>query len=161
MPCIITSWEENDPHIGIERTHPWNYAANKEDHGQENQTSLVCLEGDTTCYFLPYHGCGPIDMLKNDSSVKLLQFEEGNKGGDVAGEGMESDNDDGGEDDEGEIWSDEGWSAYSFVTRKQLWFRRAVFDYKEKFKQEYNWSTKSDCTVMHARRADAILDDRH
>lgn len=161
VPCIITSWEENDPHIGIERTHPWNYAANKEDHGQENQTSLVCLAGDTTCYFLPYHGCGPIDMLKNDSSVKLLQFEEGNKGGDVAGEGMESDNDDGGEDDEGEIWSDEGWSAYSFVTRKQLWFRRAVFDYKEKFKQEYNWSTKSDCTVMHVRRADAILDDRH
>ncbi|KAL3780454.1 hypothetical protein ACHAW5_004580 [Stephanodiscus triporus] len=142
VPCIITNWEENDPHIGFERTHPWNYAANKKDYGQENQTSLVCEAGDTTCYFLPYHGCGPIDELKNDSSIKLLQYEEGNKGGDVS------------------IWTDEGWSAYSFVSRKQLWFRRAVFDYKEMFKRENNWSEKSDCTVMHVRRADAIF-ERH
>jgi hypothetical protein len=54
-----------------------------------------------------------------------------------------------------------GWSAYLFVTRKQLWLRRAVFDYKELFKRESNWSEKSDCTVMHVRRGDVILDTRH
>jgi hypothetical protein len=52
------------------------------------------------------------------------------------------------------ISDDVGWSAYLFITRKQLWIRRAVFDYKEIFKQESNWSEKSDCTVMHVCRSD-------
>ena len=142
VPCIITSWEQNNPQIGIERTHPWNYAANKKDHGQTNQTSLVCEAGDTTCYFLPYHGCGQIDKLKNDSSAKLLQAVEDK--GDVGSA----------------ISNEVGWSGYQFVTRKQLWLRRAVFDYKEKFKRESNWSEKSDCTVIHVRRGDVVHDGR-
>lgn len=142
VPCIMTTWEKDNRHIGVERTHPWNYAANKKDHGSPNQTSLVCEAGDTTCYFLPYHGCGLIDELKNDSSVELLEGVE-DKGFDGSG-----------------IDKEVGWSAYLFVTRKQLWLRRAVFDYKEKFKLATNWSEKSDCTVMHVRRADVILDTR-
>ena len=143
VPCIITDWEQNKSYIGLERTHPWNYAANKKDYGQANQTSLVCEAGDTTCYFLPYHGCGHVDELKNDSSVKLLLDVE-DKGSDGSS-----------------ILDEVGWSAYLFVTRKQLWLRRAVFDYKELFKRESNWSEKSDCTVMHVRRGDVILDTRH
>lgn len=142
VPCLVTSWEENDRHIGIELTHPWNYAANKKDYGSPNQTSLVCKAGDTTCYFLPYHGCGPIDELKNDSSVQILLNVE-DKGNVEAG-----------------TEDDVGWSAYTFVTRKQLWLRRAVFDYKEKFKAATNWNEQSDCTVMHVRRADVIRDTR-
>ena len=137
VPCIITLCEPDNPNIGLERTHPWHYTAkNKKDHGQANQSSLVCEAGDTTCYVLPYHGCGPIDELKNDSSVKLLQDVE-DKGGDGSA-----------------ITDEVGWSAYLFITRKQLWIRRAVFDYKENFKRESNWSEKSDCTVMHVRRSD-------
>ncbi|KAL3815470.1 LOW QUALITY PROTEIN: hypothetical protein ACHAXA_008520 [Cyclostephanos tholiformis] len=143
VPCLITAWEPHNPNIGLERTHPWNYAANKKDYGRPNQTSLVCEAGDTTCYFLPYHGCGPIDKLKNDSSVKLL-LEVEEKGVD----GYDRDN-------------DIGWAAYLFATRKQLWIRRAVFDYKELFKQKFNWYKKSDCTVMHVRRGDVIYDTRH
>jgi hypothetical protein len=66
VPLIMTSWGEDNREFGIERTHPWIYAANKKDHGKEEQPSLVCEAGDTTCYFLPYHGCGPHDALKND-----------------------------------------------------------------------------------------------
>ena len=61
--------------------HQWHYTANKKNHGQANQSSLVCEAGDTTCYFLPYHGCGPVDELKNDSSIKLLQDVEDKGGG--------------------------------------------------------------------------------
>jgi hypothetical protein len=143
VPGIITFWEPNDPHIGFELTHPWNYAANKKDYGQPDQPSLVCEAGDTTCYFLPYHGCGPIDKLKNDSSVKLLLDVE-DKGDDGSG-----------------YHDDKGWAGYLFVTRKQLWIRRAVFDYKQMFRQKFNWSKKSDCTVMHVRRGDVIYDTRH
>jgi hypothetical protein len=143
VPCIITAREQNKSYIGLERTHPWNYAANKKDYGQANQTSLVCEAGNTTCYFLPYHGCGHVDELKNDSSVKLLLDVE-DKGSDGSS-----------------ILDEVGWSAYLFVTRKQLWLRRAVFGYKELFKRESNWSEKSDCTVMHVRRGDVILDTRH
>jgi hypothetical protein len=136
VPCIITAWEPDNSNIGIELTHPWHYTANKKDYGQANQPSLVCKAGDTTCYFLPYHGCGPIDELKNDSSIKILQDVE-DKGNDGSG-----------------IHDEMGWAAYLFVTRKQLWLRRAVFDYKETFKHTSNWSDKSDCTVMHVRRSD-------
>ena len=142
VPCLMTSWEENDRHIGMELTHPWNYAANKKDYGSPNQTSLVCKAGDTTCYFLPYHGCGSIDELKNDSSVQVLLGVEDK--GNV----------------ESSVFDDVGWSAYLFVTRKQLWLRRAVFNYKEKFKAATNWNEQSDCTVMHVRRADVIRDTR-
>ena len=137
VPCIITVWEPDNPNIGTELTHPWrHYTANKKGHGQANQPSLVYKAGDTTCYFLPYHRCGPVNELKNDSSVKLLQDVEdkGNAGS--------------------QIFEEVGWSAYLFVTRKQLWLRRAVFDYKEIFKRESNWLDKSDCTVVHVRRSD-------
>ena len=142
VPCIMTSWKPDDRLIGTERIYPWNYAANKKDRGKLNQTSLVCEAGDTTCYFLPYQGCGPIDEVKNDSSVKLLEGVEFTKDG-------------------SHIWEEMGWSAYSFVTRKQLWVRRAVFDYKEKFRQRGNIKAGSDCTVMHVRRGDVVQDTRH
>ena len=111
--------------------HQWHYTAKKKDQGQANQSSLVCEVGDTTCYFLPYHGCGPVDKLKNDSSIKLLQDVEDKGGGDVSA-----------------ILDDVGWSAYLFVTRKQLWICRVVFDYKEIFKQESNWFTTCSFSPM-------------
>ena len=33
------------------------------------------------------------------------------------------------------IADDWGWSAYLFMTQKQLWLHRAVFDCKENFRQ--------------------------
>lgn len=44
------------------------------------------------------------------------------------------------------------------MTRKMLWFRRAVFDYKQAFKKENNIAADSDCTVFHVRRGDVVLD---
>jgi len=44
------------------------------------------------------------------------------------------------------------------MTRKMLWFRRAVFDYKRAFKKENNIAADSDCTVFHVRRGDVVLD---
>ncbi|GFH44127.1 hypothetical protein CTEN210_00601 [Chaetoceros tenuissimus] len=51
-----------------------------------------------------------------------------------------------------------GRDAYPFMTRKQLWLQRAVFDYKQAFKAANNITSNSDCTVIHVRRADVVLD---
>ena len=50
-----------------------------------------------------------------------------------------------------------GWSAYLFVTRKQLWFRRTVYDYKESFKLDSDWSKKSDCTALHVQNVESSI----
>jgi hypothetical protein len=57
------------------------------------------------------------------------------------------------------IADDWGWSAYLFMTRKQLWLRRAVFDCKENFRQANSIATGSECSVIHVRRSDVVLGD--
>ena len=49
-------------------------------------------------------------------------------------------------------------AAHMFMTRKTLWFRRAVYDYKLTFKESKNITADSDCTVVHVRRSDAEMD---
>jgi hypothetical protein len=49
-------------------------------------------------------------------------------------------------------------AEYMFMTRKMLWFRRAVYDYKLTFKESNNITADSDCTVVHIRRSDAEMD---
>jgi hypothetical protein len=127
----------------IEQDVPWHYAANKDDH-----SNLTCSAGDTTCYFLPYHGCTSTwnistyaSMLTLDSNVELLD--------DALPDHIE----------ESDITDDWGWSAYLFLTRKQLWLRRAVFDQKEHFRQANSIVAGSECSVIHVRRADVVLHD--
>jgi hypothetical protein len=123
---------------------PWHYTANKDD-----QSNLTCSAGDITCYFLPYHGCESIwnissyaSMLTLDSNVEILA-----------------------EDNMDEFWvepevyGDWEWSAYLFLTRKQLWLRRAVFETTEHFRHSSNIAADSDCSVIHVRRADVVLHD--
>jgi len=117
---------------------PWNYAANKND-----SSALTCEEGDTTCYFLPYHDC-------NTSAAKY--WDEQNKT-DKAKLVV-----DGSVLPEATIGQELGRNAYMFMTRKMLWFRRAVYDYKQTFKSSKNITTNSDCTVVHVRRSDAEMD---
>jgi hypothetical protein len=42
-----------------------------------------------------------------------------------------------------------------------VWVRRAVFDYKELFKKKHSIKAGSNCTAIHVRRGDVILDTRH
>ena len=116
---------------------PWHYAANKKD-----SSALTCGEGDTTCYFLPYHDC-------KTSSSKY--WKEQNESGKVE---LETSGD---LPDEADIGQELGQQAYLFMTRKMLWFRRAVFDYKQAFKKANNITADSDCTVCHVRRGDVVL----
>ncbi len=127
---------------------PWHYTANKDD-----QSNLTCPAGDITCYFLPYHGCESIwnissyaSMLKLDSNVEILEIDVENN--------MDHWN-------ESDIFNDWGWSAYLFMTRKQLWLRRAVFECTEHFRHASNIVADSDCSVIHVRRADVVLHDEY
>ena len=137
VPLVMTKWEQNNTWIDWESEHPWNYAANKKGH-----SNITCKLADTTCYFLPYHGCGPINELKN-MSVKLLEG-RGNKKIEKSSR----------------IWNELGWSAYNFMTRKQLWLRRSVFDYQKQFNEANSIISGSDCTAMHVRRSDVMVDKR-
>lgn len=104
---------------------------------------MTCDEGDTTCYFLPYHDC-------KTSARKF--WEERNETGEVeiiTDKGLPS---------EAYIQGELGTAAYMFMTRKMIWFHRAVFDYKQTFKESADIPANSDCTVVHVRRADIVLD---
>ncbi|KAL7539566.1 hypothetical protein ACHAWF_006445 [Thalassiosira exigua] len=113
-------------------------------------SALICEEGDTTCYFLPYHDCGTSSSQywrekQEDHQVKLVEGKEF-------------------ELPEGSRINEElGQHAYLFMTRKLLWLRRAVFDYKQNFKKSKNITEgpNSDCTVVHVRRADVVLHKSH
>ena len=122
--------------IKVDPEYPWHYVANKND-----SSARTCPAGDPTCYFLPYQGCGSLDELEN--SGKDIEFD------------IPLDLDRGG------IGEEIGRSAYFFLTRKQLWLRRAVFDYKEQFKRKYAEQGGTDCTVMHVRRSDIVLHFEH
>jgi len=117
---------------------PWIYTANKND-----STVLTCDEGDTTCYFLPYHDC------KTSSAKYWNEQKESGKAELVVNGDLLP---------ESGIGQELGKEAYRFMTRKMLWFRRAVFDYKQAFKKENNIAADSDCTVFHVRRGDVVLD---
>lgn len=122
---------------------PWHYTANKDD-----QSNLTCPAGDTTCYFLPYHGCNSVWNISTHASMLPLGQNVEILGDDVELHIEESD-----------VVDDWGWTAYLFMTRKQLWLRRAVFDCKEHFRQSNNIETGADCSVIHVRRADVVLHD--
>eukprot|EP00804_Cyclotella_cryptica_P014251 CCRYP_005665-RA/>CCRYP_005665-RA protein AED:0.17 eAED:0.17 QI:292/1/1/1/0.83/0.71/7/853/877 len=109
----------------------WHYAANKDDHSNK-----TCPQADLTCYFVPYHNCGSLDEIEDRvDSIKFVENEELSE--------------------ECDISDVLGQHANAYVTRKQLWLRRAVFDFKKEFKSRYN--SESDCTVIHVRRSDVIL----
>lgn len=121
--------------MGLDGDSPWwHYSANKDDGS--NQT---CSERDLTCYFLPYHNCGSLSDIRNNYAIDIVENEEVVLPAEC------------------DIFDERGRNAYLFMTRKQLWLRRAVFDFKQRFKAKL--SPESDCTVVHARRADVILHD--
>ena len=135
VPLVMTRWEKDNPWMDWKLEHPWNYAATEKDHA-----NVTCDRGDTTCYFLPYHGCGSINELKN-TSVGLLE------GGNVKDKRPGS-----------RIWDEQGWIAYNFMTRQQLWLRRAVFNYKKQFRESNNIISEFVCTGVHVRRSDVTAD---
>lgn len=138
----------NNFHAPLVLSAPWHYAAVKKD-----STHRTCSQADLTCYFLPYHNCGSLDdicgytprefgitidectgtSVERITTFKILP--------DV------------------EIWTERGFYAYQFLTRKQLWLRRAVFDFKRKFRKKHG--PESDCSVIHVRRGDIIMHEQH
>ena len=96
---------------------------------KNDASERTCSQADLTCYFLPYHSCGSLE------NVELVN--------------------DGGLPECSVISCEKGKLAYQFITRKLLWLRRAVFDYKQQFKSSY--TPESDCTLIHVRRADVVL----
>ena len=135
---LVYALDNQIPAIIQDSGIPWNYAANKND-----SSALTCDEGDTTCYFLPYHDC-------KTSAAKY--WDERNKTGkaELVVDGCLP--------PEARIDQELGRTAYMFMTRKMLWFRRAVYDYKQTFKVSKNITANSDCTVVHVRRSDAEMD---
>jgi hypothetical protein len=127
---------------------PWHYAAIKKD-----SSIRTCSQADLTCYFLPYHSCGSLDKICgftprdfglaiadcNGTSVERITTEQ------IL--------------DAVEIWNERGYAAYQFMTRKQLWLHRAVFDFKRNFRVKHG--PESDCSVVHVRRADIIMHTMH
>ncbi|KAL7515325.1 hypothetical protein ACHAXN_013478 [Cyclotella atomus] len=111
----------------------WNYAANKYDG-----TNKTCPTADTDCYFLPHHNCGTLEEIYSGSTG--VERVESNALG---------------------PWSDitsgkKAMNAFLFMTRKQLWLRRAIYDFKMEFKKSFE--AEEDCSVIHVRRGDIILD---
>ena len=134
---LVYAFDNHIPLIIQDSGIPWHYTANKND-----SSALTCDEGDTTCYFLPYHDC------KTSSSKYWNEQKEAGKAElDVNGDLPH----------EAGIDQELGQEAYRFMTRKMLWFRRAVFDYKQAFKKANNIGANSDCTVFHVRRGDVVL----
>ena len=135
---LVIALNNHVPAIIQDYGGPWNYAANKND-----SSALTCEEGDTTCYFLPYHDC-------QTSNAKY--WNERSEKGEV--EIIT----DGGLPFEASLQGELGTAAYMFMTRKMIWFHRAVFDLKQTFKESANIPANSDCTVVHVRRSDVVLD---
>ena len=135
---LVYAFNNHIPLIVQDSGIPWIYTANKND-----STVLTCDEGDTTCYFLPYHDC------KTSSAKFWNERKESGKAELVVNGDLLP---------ESGIGQELGKAAYRFMTRKMLWFRRAVFDYKQAFKKENNIAADSDCTVFHVRRGDVVLD---
>ena len=101
--------------------HPWHYTANKND-----MSNMTCSAADTTCYFLPYHGCsGTLTELRSNKEVEIVEDDD--------------------LPDEGNIRHWIGQYAYHYMTRRQLWLRRAVYDYKQHFRQSNDIKATSDC----------------
>jgi len=111
----------------------WNYAANKDDGSNK-----TCPTADLDCYFLPHHNCGTLDEIKTGSTgVETIESQNIPPGSNI--------ND-----------GDKAMNAYLFITRKQLWLRRAMYDLKQRFKARVG--PESDCTIIHVRRGDIVLD---
>ena len=137
---LVIALNNHVPAIIQDYGGPWNYAANKND-----SSALTCEEGDTTCYFLPYHDC---------QTSKAKYWNERSEKGEV--EIIT----DGGLPFEASLQGELGTAAYMFMTRKMIWFHRAVFDLKQSFKKSANIPANSDCTVVHVRRSDTVLEAR-
>jgi hypothetical protein len=110
----------------------WNYAANKIDG-----TNKTCPTADTDCYFLPHHNCGTLEEIYSGSTgVERVDSNEVVPGGDIR-DGKKALN------------------AFLFMTRKQLWLRRAIYDFKMEFKNSFG--AEEDCSVIHVRRGEYYL----
>ena len=135
----------NNFHIPLVMGAPWHYAAVKKDLSHK-----TCKSADLTCYFLPYHSCGSLD--------DICGFTPNSAGDECNGTGVERIET---EEmlDRVEIWFELGFHAYLFMTRKQLWLRRAIFDFKQEF--HLKQKPESDCSVIHVRRGDIILHAQH
>ncbi|KAK1738447.1 hypothetical protein QTG54_011116 [Skeletonema marinoi] len=138
----------NNFHVPLVMAAPWHYAAVKKDNSHRS-----CSQADLTCYFLPYHSCGSLDDVCGFTPREFgMTIEEctGTKVERITTEKIL---------DQVEIWHERGYYAYQFMTRKQLWLRRAVFDFKHKFRMKHG--PESDCSVLHVRRADIIFHEQH
>jgi hypothetical protein len=105
----------------------WHYAAVKKDG-----SNRTCQQADLSCYFLPFHPCG---TDRRDISKATTVGGDGN-----GPHGLD-------DKDHAGMW------AYQFVTRPQLWLRRAIYDYKKQIQLP---ESPQDCSVMHVRRADVV-----
>ena len=105
----------------------WNYAANKADGSNK-----ACPTADTDCYFLPHHNCGTHEEIYTGSTGVERVMSTSVSPGDEVYSGQKAMN------------------AYLFMTRRQLWLRRAVYDFKMKFNRRLE--SEEDCSVIHVRR---------
>jgi hypothetical protein len=109
----------------------WNYAANKYDGSNK-----TCPTADTDCYFLPHHNCGTHEEIYTGSTgVEKVESTSIN-GADIT-------------------LGHKPMNAYLFMTRRQLWLRRAVYDFKMEFKR--NLEPEEDCSVIHVRRGESLV----
>ncbi|KAL9185302.1 hypothetical protein ACHAXT_003079 [Thalassiosira profunda] len=134
---LVTALRGGIPFVAEVVEDPWHYTANKDDH-----SNLTCAAGDTTCYFLPYHGCPSYKELREATDIEIIDDESQDpEFSDLV-----------------DVSEELGSEAYLFMTRKQLWLRRAVFDYKQQFRSKSGIGPDlTDCTVMHVRRSDVVL----
>lgn len=142
----------NNFHIPLVMHAPWHYAKIKTNNESKSHTS-TCNQADLTCYFLPYHNCGSLDKICGFVPREFGVTPEDCTGTSVNRIPSTKTL------DEVEIFFERGYIAYQFMTRKQLWLRRAVFDFKRKFRLKHG--PESDCSVLHVRRADIIMHDQH
>ena len=136
----------NDFSVPLVMSAPWHYAALKKD-----PSIRTCPQADLTCYFLPYHSCPNLDVIcgftregfggsiEECNGTKVERFTTTEQLHEI------------------EVWYDRGLNAYNFMTRKQLWLRRAVFDFKREFQMKQE--VESDCSAIHVRRSDVIFHD--
>jgi hypothetical protein len=116
----------------------WNYAANKDDG-----TNKTCPTADTDCYFLPHHNCGSHEEIYSNSTgierVQATSLPVSDCDVRFVRVGYEK-----------------AMNAYLFMTRKQLWLRRAIYNFKKEFRN--SMEPEDDCSVLHVRRGDTVLD---
>ena len=107
---------------------PWHYAdpASAKPTKDNRQVPPACPRGNMFCYFLPLSACPPAP--EGDKSQFLQDNTKRGKKGKQQHQ----------------------W-YYEYLTRRQTWLRKAVFDFRQKQK------IHGPCTAIHCRRGDVVL----